>query len=108
MKMLLASNDVLALQPVAKRLVTCGIPIALQKASDISSWLEIWIQRDGDFSLASALVPTGISETADECLSTVPPGSSTTQRVGAGQRGTPAVTSKIGRCLRGLRPFRQS
>ena len=108
MKMLLASNDVLALQPVAKRLVAYGIPIALQKASDISSWLEIWIQRDGDFSLASTLVPTDISETADECLSTVPTGSSTTQRIGAGQRGTAAVASRIGRCLRGLGPFRQT
>lgn len=108
MKMLLASNDILALQPVAKRLVAYGIPIALQKASDISSWLEIWIQRDGDFSLASTLVPTGVSEAADECLFTVPPGSSTTQRVSAGQRGTAAVTSRIGRCLCGVGPFRQT
>lgn len=59
MKMLLASNDILALQPVTARLVTCGIPIALLNPTDIASYLEVWIQRDSDFSRARTLLPTG-------------------------------------------------
>ena len=97
MKMLFASNDVSALQPVAKRLVEFGIPIALQKPSDISSWLEIWIQRDGDFSLASTLVPTGDSQPA-ATLSAGPPSCS-----GSLQRSAGIATSRIGRCLRRFR-----
>jgi hypothetical protein len=60
MKMLLSSSDLLDLQPVAKRLVACGIPIALQRPSDSSSCLEVWIQRDSDFSLARRLLPNGV------------------------------------------------
>ena len=58
MKMLLASRDFLALQPVAKRLVAAGIPIALCKAAGFCCYLEVWIQRDGDFCLARKLLPT--------------------------------------------------
>ena len=103
MKMLLASNDVLALQAVAKRLVAFGIPIALQKPSDISSWLEIWIQRDGDFSLASKLVPTDDSQPAAEVSSARPSCSGTPQQIGADQGGVGGAASRIRRCLRRFR-----
>ncbi len=54
--MLLASNDLLAVKPVTKRLMAFGIPIALCKGSGASSGMEVWVQRDSDFSLARRLL----------------------------------------------------
>ena len=49
-KMLLASRDIVVLEPVAKELVASGIPIAVCKACDLSSYVEVWLQRDGECS----------------------------------------------------------
>ncbi len=56
MKMLLGSSDLERLEPVAKRLVSSGIPIALCKPSQVSPCVEVWIQRDSDFSAAQGLL----------------------------------------------------
>ncbi len=59
-RMLLASRDLLALEPVAKQLVASGIPIAVWKAPGCWSYVEIWIQRDGDCWAGPRLVVRGV------------------------------------------------
>ena len=106
MRMLLASNDVVALQPVAERLVARGIPIALEKSAEISSYLEIWIQRDSDFSLARKLLPADLFCPA---AAQSPPGpvcAGNPQRSGGCARGASIATSRMGRWLNRLRHLR--
>ena len=103
MKMLLASNDMLALQPVAKRLVASGIPIALEKLAGIPSYLEVWIQRDSDFSLARTLLPTKVFPPAAAQSPADPLGSGRLQLSGASTQSAPIVTSNIERWLWRLR-----
>ena len=95
--MLLASNNILAVEVVVKQLVASGIPIALQKLSDIPSYLEIWIQRDSDFALARTLLPGRASSpvAVQPFASPVGPGGS--QPSVAPQQAAPEVSSATGR-----------
>jgi hypothetical protein len=107
-KMLLASTDILALEPAAKELVASGIPIAVCKASDLSSYLEVWIQRACGNSAGPILLMTGaVRRTATE-VPVNPPCSGSGQRSSAGRKGVSAVTSRIGRCVWWLRQLRQT
>ncbi len=108
MKMLLASSDVPALQLVAKRLVAAGIPIALCKDSDMSSCPEVWIQRDGDFSLARRLLVEGVESPATTPAPAYRPRSGSAQGNSASRRGGSTGSSRIGRCFRWLHQWQQS
>jgi hypothetical protein len=108
MKMLLASNDLSMVQPVAKRLVAWGIPIALQKAADLSSYLEVWIQRDSDFPLARALLPTMALSPATPQSAPRPIGAGDSQRCGGDVRTVSMATSRTGRWLHRLRRWWQT
>ncbi len=99
MKMLLASDDITALQPLARRLLASGIPIALQKPSGLSPYLEVWIQRDGDFSLARTMLPTGSSMTAAAQSVSAEAGSAGRQSGNATTTGTSITVSGFERLL---------
>ncbi len=107
-KMLLASRDVLALEPVAKQLLASGIPIAVCKPSDLSSYLEVWIQRDCDCSAGPRLLVTGVGPRA----ALQPPVnrlcSGSAQRRSASRRAVSVVPSRIGRCVCWLRQLLQT
>jgi hypothetical protein len=107
MKMLLASSDLLSLQPVAKRLLASGIPIALCKASQLSPCLEVWIQRDSDFSqarrlLVGGLVPAAVAPVPAKALSPA-----MLQRPKVSKKSMSFVTSKVGFCVWWRRELRQ-
>ncbi len=108
MKMLLASNNVLALQPVAARLVANGIPIALEKPSQFSSHMEIWIQRDGDYSLASRLLPAGIFRPMVAPPPRNPSYGATAHRSAANERAATASTAEAATRPRWLRRLQQT
>jgi hypothetical protein len=108
MKMLLASNDIPALQPITARLVVLGIPIALLNPTDISSYLEVWIQRDSDFSLARTLLTMEGSAASSGPSSAITLCSGHAPRNDATESGALNVTSSIGRFLCRLRQWRQT
>ena len=106
MKMLLASDDLSALQPVIQRLVAWGIPLALQKPPDLSSYLEIWIQRDADFLQARTLLPASRPLPAAVQAPAGPLSAGFPLPPGAGRQGSSAPASTFERCLRRLRQLR--
>jgi hypothetical protein len=106
-KMLLASRDIVVLEPVAKELVASGIPIAVCKASDLSSYVEIWIQRDSERSAGPRLVVRGVVPGAATRAAVNRPCSGSAQRGSARRRGVSAVSSGIGRCVGWLLQLRQ-
>ena len=108
MKMLLASNELLALQPVAKRLVASGIPIALLRPSEISACLEIWIQRDSDFCLARRLLPAAVCPPAATRSPANPLGAGRAQPSRASQSDAGSIAARIARSLGRLRRWRQT
>jgi hypothetical protein len=99
MKMLLASNDVLVLQTVAKRLVASGVPIALCRPSETASYLELWIQRDSESCPARKLLPARVVPAAATPAPVNPLCSGSRGRGRAGRRGILIVTSRIGFCI---------
>ncbi len=106
--MLLASSDVLALEPAAKELVASGIPIAVCKAADLSSYVEVWIQRACDGSAGpGSLMTSEVSRTATEGAGE-PVCAGSEQRGSAGSGGVPVATSRIGRCVCWLRQLGQN
>jgi hypothetical protein len=108
MKMLLASVDLWALQPVAKQLVASGIPIALCKGSETGSYLEIWIQRESDSSLARELLPTRGVAPAAPPAGVKPPCTGRRGRSRVSRRGIFIVTSRIGFCIWWRRQLRRT
>ncbi len=107
-KMLVASRDVLALEPVAKQLVAAGIPIAVCKGSDLSSYLEVWIQRDCDCSAGPKLVMTGMVPGAAAQTPVNQLCSGSAQRSCASGSAVSVVTSRIGRCIGWVRQWRHT
>jgi len=98
-KMLLASKDVVVLEPVAKELVASGIPIAVCKACDMSSYVEVWIQRDGECWAGPKLVVRGAVPGSARRAAASRLWSGRTQRGGARRRDAWVASSRIGRCV---------
>ena len=108
MKMLLGSSDLGWLRPVARRLVASGIPIAVCKPTDSSPCLEVWIQRDRDFSLARRLLVTGVVPPAAVPAPATGVSSGRSQGSKVSRRGIFIVTSGIGFCIWWRRELREA
>lgn len=98
-KMLLASRDVVALEPVAKELLASGIPIAVCKASDLSSYVEVWLQRDSEWSAGPKLAVRGVVPGAATRAGVNRLCSNSSQFSSARRTSVSVATSRIGRCV---------